>query len=80
MSLIWFILIGIAAGWLAGQFTKGSGFGLVGNMIVGVLGALIGGVLFWLVGLAATGLLGKLIVATVGAVVALTALQMTAKR
>ena len=43
MSLLWFILIGIAAGWLAGQLMKGGGFGLVGDLVVGVIGALLGG-------------------------------------
>jgi uncharacterized membrane protein YeaQ/YmgE (transglycosylase-associated protein family) len=71
MEFVWFALIGICAGWLAGQFTKGSGFGIVGNLIVGVIGALLGGFAFRLVGLAAYGLLGNLIVATVGAVLLL---------
>jgi len=45
MSLLWFLLIGLAAGWLAGQIMKGGGFGLVGDLIVGVIGALLGGFL-----------------------------------
>jgi uncharacterized membrane protein YeaQ/YmgE (transglycosylase-associated protein family) len=75
MDFVWFILIGIAAGWLAGQFTKGSSFGLLGNLIVGVIGALVGGLLFGLLGLEATGLVGSLVVATVGAIVALAVLR-----
>jgi len=71
MDFVWFALIGLCAGWLAGQLTKGSGFGLVGNLIVGVIGALLGGFLFRIVGLAPIGLLGDLIVSTVGAVVLL---------
>ena len=69
MNIVWFLLIGLAAGWLAGQFMKGGGFGLVGDLIVGVIGALLGGFLFGLLGLSAGGLLGALITATVGAVV-----------
>ena len=69
MSLLWFLLIGLAAGWLAGQIMKGGGFGLVGDLIVGVIGALVGGFLFALLGLQAGGLLGSLVMATVGAVV-----------
>jgi uncharacterized membrane protein YeaQ/YmgE (transglycosylase-associated protein family) len=76
MEFVWFILIGMCAGWLAGQFMKGSGFGLVGNLIVGVIGALLGGFAFQLVGLAAYGLLGQLIVATVGAVLLLALLRL----
>ena len=69
MEIVWFLLIGLAAGWLAGQFMKGGGFGLVGDLIVGVIGALLGGFLFGLLGISAGGLLGALITATVGAVV-----------
>jgi uncharacterized membrane protein YeaQ/YmgE (transglycosylase-associated protein family) len=68
MSIIWFLLIGIAAGWLAGQVMRGGGFGLVGDLIVGVIGALLGGFLFGLLGLSADGLIGSLVTATVGAI------------
>jgi uncharacterized membrane protein YeaQ/YmgE (transglycosylase-associated protein family) len=76
MDLVWFLLIGLCAGWLAGQLTKGGGFGLAGDLIVGVIGAILGGFLFRLVGLAATGLLGQLIMAVVGAVVLLFLLRL----
>jgi uncharacterized membrane protein YeaQ/YmgE (transglycosylase-associated protein family) len=79
MDLIWFILIGIAAGWLAGQIMKGGGYGLLGDLIVGVIGALLGGFLFRLLGISAGGLLGSLITATVGAI-ALIALLRAIKR
>ena len=69
MHLLWFLLIGLAAGWLAGQIMKGGGFGLVGDLIVGVIGAMLGGVIFRLLGIAAVGMLGSLIMATLGAVV-----------
>jgi uncharacterized membrane protein YeaQ/YmgE (transglycosylase-associated protein family) len=68
MDMLWFLLIGIAAGWLAGQIMKGGDFGLVGDLIVGVIGALVGGFLFSLFGLSAAGRLGSLITATVGAI------------
>lgn len=77
MSFIWFILIGAVAGWLAGQLVKGGGFGLVGDIIVGVIGALIGGFLFSTFGVSTGGgLLGSLIVATIGAVVLLFGLRL----
>ena len=79
MDILWFILIGIAAGWLAGQIMKGGGFGLLGDLIVGVVGSLLGGFLFRLLGISAAGLLGSLITATVGAVV-LVALLRAIKR
>ncbi|MFO1095348.1 MAG: GlsB/YeaQ/YmgE family stress response membrane protein [Planctomycetaceae bacterium] len=76
MGFLWFILIGIAAGWLAGQIMKGGGFGLVGDLVVGVIGALLGGWLFGLAGIGAGGLLGQLVVATVGAIVLLLLLRL----
>lgn len=70
MSFLWFILIGLAAGWLAGQIMKGGGFGLVGDLVVGVIGALLGGWLFGALGIwPGGGLLGALIVATIGAII-----------
>jgi uncharacterized membrane protein YeaQ/YmgE (transglycosylase-associated protein family) len=75
MHILWFLLIGLAAGWLAGQIMKGGGFGIVGDMIVGVIGALLGGFIFRLLGIAAYGLLGSLITATVGAIVLLALLR-----
>ncbi|HEY1490463.1 MAG TPA: GlsB/YeaQ/YmgE family stress response membrane protein [Verrucomicrobiae bacterium] len=71
MNLLWFILIGLAAGFLAGAVVKGHGFGLLGDLVVGVIGALLGGFLFGLMGIAATNLIGELISAFVGAVVLL---------
>jgi uncharacterized membrane protein YeaQ/YmgE (transglycosylase-associated protein family) len=75
MHLLWFILIGIAAGWLAGQIMKGGSFGLVGDLVVGVIGALLGGFLFGAVGIHAYGLLGSLITATVGAIILIALLR-----
>ena len=45
-ALIIFLIIGAIAGWLAGQLMRGGGFGLIGNIIVGIVGALIGSALF----------------------------------
>ena len=67
-ELIWFCLIGLLAGWLAGQIMKGGGYGLWGDLIIGVIGAVLGGFVFSLLGVAAYGLLGRLVVATIGAV------------
>jgi uncharacterized membrane protein YeaQ/YmgE (transglycosylase-associated protein family) len=77
MGFIWFLLIGLAAGWLAGQVMKGGGFGVVGDIVVGVIGALIGGFLFQRSGaFAGGGLLGSLIVATIGAIILLFLLRL----
>jgi len=72
---LWFILIGLAAGFLAGIVVKGHGFGILGNIIVGVIGALLGGFVFGLLGLTATNKVGNLISAFVGAIVLLILLR-----
>ncbi|HOW75271.1 MAG TPA: GlsB/YeaQ/YmgE family stress response membrane protein [Candidatus Competibacteraceae bacterium] len=79
MDLIGFLLIGLIAGWIATNFMRGSGMGLVGNLIIGVIGAFVGGFLFRLMGFAAMGLIGHLITATVGAIVLLYAVQVLKK-
>jgi len=72
MGLLWFLIIGAIAGWLAGLAMKGGGFGLLGNIIVGVIGAVLGGWLFGVLGIwPSGGLVGSLIVAFVGAVILL---------
>lgn len=75
MDIVWFLLIGLAAGWLAGQIVKGGGFGLLGDLIVGVIGAILGGYILRQLGFFAYGLLGSLITATIGAVVLLALLR-----
>jgi uncharacterized membrane protein YeaQ/YmgE (transglycosylase-associated protein family) len=80
MEFLWFILIGVAAGWLAGQIMKGGGYGLVGDLILGVIGALLGGWLFGLADIAAAGLIGKLVVATIGAIVLILLLRLIKKK
>jgi uncharacterized membrane protein YeaQ/YmgE (transglycosylase-associated protein family) len=76
--LILFLLIGLAAGWLAGRIleTRRTLFGRrssgwVEDLIIGVIGALVGGFLFGLLGVSVGGLIGQLISATVGAVILL---------
>lgn len=79
MNFVWFILIGIAAGWLAGQIMKSGTSSLVTDLIVGVIGAIVGGFLFGLMGLSAKGLVGSLVTATVGAMVLIGGLRMIKK-
>jgi uncharacterized membrane protein YeaQ/YmgE (transglycosylase-associated protein family) len=72
MGLLWFLIVGLVAGWLAGVLMKGGGFGIIGDIVVGVIGAVIGGWLFSALGASAGGgLLGSIIVATIGAIVLL---------
>lgn len=70
-QLIVLIVVGLIAGWLAGVIRKGRGFGVVGNLVVGVVGAAIGGLLLPIFGLHAVGVVGGILSATVGAVVLL---------
>ncbi len=80
IHLVFFWLIGLAAGWLAGRITKGTSYGLVNDLIVGVVGALLGGILFWIIGLSASNLIGSLITSTVGEILFLYLLRTFGKR
>ena len=71
MGFIWYIFIGIVAGFLAGKIMRGGGFGLIINLLLGILGGVLGGWVFALFGLAASGLIGSLITSTVGAILVL---------
>lgn len=71
MSFVWFILIGIAAGFVAGKLTRGGGFGWLVNLIVGVIGGVLGGWLFDLLGIHTSSIVGSLITSVVGAIVLL---------
>jgi uncharacterized membrane protein YeaQ/YmgE (transglycosylase-associated protein family) len=76
MDILWFLIIGFVAGWLADMLVKGTSFGLVGHIVVGVVGAVIGGFLFGLFGVESYGTLGNIVMATVGAIVLLALLSM----
>ena len=77
-SFIIFILVGLVAGWLAGQIMKGGGVGLIGDIIVGVIGAVIGGWLWGALKLPGIGpgWLTSIIIATVGACILLFILRL----
>jgi uncharacterized membrane protein YeaQ/YmgE (transglycosylase-associated protein family) len=66
-GLVVYLAIGAVAGWLAGIIMKGGGFGLLGNIVVGIIGAAIGGFVFGLLGVSAGGLIGSIVTATAGA-------------
>ncbi|MFK7759674.1 MAG: GlsB/YeaQ/YmgE family stress response membrane protein [Phycisphaerales bacterium] len=71
MNIVFFLLVGVLAGWLAGLIMKGRGFGLIGNLIAGVIGAVLGGYLFEVLGIVWGGTLGAVGTATIGAIVLL---------
>jgi uncharacterized membrane protein YeaQ/YmgE (transglycosylase-associated protein family) len=66
-GLIAWLVVGLIAGWLAGVVMKGSGYGIVVDMIVGLIGAVLGGLLLGLLVTEDFGLLGSIVVAFVGA-------------
>ena len=77
MDVLWFVLVGLIAGWLAGQLVKGGGYGLIGDIVVGIVGAVIGGYLFRTVGVSVGGgLVGSIVVATIGAIVLIVGLRL----
>jgi uncharacterized membrane protein YeaQ/YmgE (transglycosylase-associated protein family) len=68
MSLLVFLAIGAVSGWLAGKIMRGGGFGLLGDIVVGIVGAVVGGYLFGLLGISVGGgLVGSIVTATAGA-------------
>ncbi len=68
-SLLMTLLIGGVAGWLAGTLMRGGGFGIVGDIVVGIVGAFVGAWIFGMLGIAWGGMLGAIVCATVGAMV-----------
>jgi uncharacterized membrane protein YeaQ/YmgE (transglycosylase-associated protein family) len=72
MELLVFLLVGAIAGWLAGLIVRGFGFGLIGNIVVGIVGALVAGYLFPRLGIGLpAGLIGEIFSAEIGAVIIL---------
>lgn len=70
MSILALLIVGLVAGWIAGLVMKGEGYGIIGDIIVGIIGAVIGGWLFGLLGVGAgAGIIGSIIVAAIGAII-----------
>jgi uncharacterized membrane protein YeaQ/YmgE (transglycosylase-associated protein family) len=71
-SLIVILFVGLVAGWLAGKIVRGTGFGIIGDIIVGIAGAFIASWLFPKLGLhLGTGLIGEIIYSAIGAIILL---------
>jgi uncharacterized membrane protein YeaQ/YmgE (transglycosylase-associated protein family) len=66
-AVIWWLVVGLIAGFLASVVMRGGGYGIVGDIIVGLIGAFIGGWLFSLLGIGSGGFIGSIIVAFIGA-------------
>lgn len=80
MFWLWYILIGLAAGYLASLIVKGSGSGLLLNLVIGAIGGVLGGWLFGLMGISSVNMLGSLITSVVGAVVLLLIVSLLAHK
>lgn len=69
-GFLYWIIVGLIAGWLAGKVMKGGGYGVVVDIVLGILGGIVGGWLFGMLGIyAGGGLIGGIIVAFIGAVI-----------
>lgn len=77
-NIVIFLLVGLVAGWLAGKLVRGGGYGLLGDLLIGIIGAMIGGFLLPKVGLGALvtiRIVNDIVVATIGAVILLVLLR-----
>ena len=77
MELLVFLIVGAIAGWLAGQLVKGGGYGLIGDIIVGIVGSYIAGFLFPRLGFSlGAGIVGEIISAAIGAIILLVVIRL----
>jgi uncharacterized membrane protein YeaQ/YmgE (transglycosylase-associated protein family) len=74
-NVLWWLVVGLIAGFLASRVMRGGGYGLIGDIVVGIIGAFIGGWLAGLLGLGSFGLLGTIVVAFIGACILLAILH-----
>ena len=77
-SVIWWLIVGLVAGFLASLVMRGGGYGIVGDIVVGLVGALISGFLASLLGLGSRGLIGTIIIAFIGACILIAILRAVA--
>lgn len=75
-SILWWLVVGLIAGFLASVVMRGGGYGIVGDIIVGIIGAFIGGFLMSLLGIGSSGVIWSIIVAFIGACVLIAILRL----
>ncbi|MDE7109811.1 MAG: GlsB/YeaQ/YmgE family stress response membrane protein [Muribaculaceae bacterium] len=68
MNFVWYILIGIVSGAVAGKLMRGGGFGWIVNLVVGIIGGVLGGWIFGILGIHTSSIIGSLITSVVGAI------------
>ena len=74
-TVLWWLVVGLIAGFLASLVMRGGGYGIVGDIVIGIVGAFIGGFLASLVGIGAGGLIGTIIIAFIGACILIAILR-----
>lgn len=68
-GIIWWIVVGLIAGWAAGKIMKGGGYGVIADIVLGIVGGIVGGWVVGLLGLGGGGLIWSILVAILGAVI-----------
>ena len=68
-GIIWWIIVGLIAGWAAGRIMKGGGYGMLADILLGIVGGLVGGWVVGLLGFGAGGFIWSVVVATLGAII-----------
>ena len=68
-GIIWWIIVGLIAGWAAGKIMKGGGYGVVADIVLGILGAILGGWVVGVLGLGGGGMIWSILVSILGAVI-----------
>ncbi|TAM96611.1 MAG: GlsB/YeaQ/YmgE family stress response membrane protein [Chitinophagaceae bacterium] len=79
MHILWIIIIGGIAGWLAGKIMRGDGFGIIVDVIVGIIGGWIGGSILGWFGIHGGGTISDLIIAVIGAIILIWIIRMIRK-
>jgi uncharacterized membrane protein YeaQ/YmgE (transglycosylase-associated protein family) len=67
-DLIWWVVVGLVAGWAAGKIMRGGGYGVAMDIVLGIVGAVVGGWLLGALGFHSYGLIGTIVVAIIGAI------------
>jgi uncharacterized membrane protein YeaQ/YmgE (transglycosylase-associated protein family) len=78
-TIIWWLIVGLIAGFLASLVMRGGGYGIVGDIVVGLVGAFIGGFLASMLGLGVSGLVGTIVVAFIGACILILLLRLVSR-
>lgn len=68
-GIIWWIVVGLIAGWAAGRIMKGGGYGVIADILLGIVGGVVGGWVVGLLGFGAGGMVWSIVVAILGAVI-----------